>query len=48
MNDAESAAAVAVAPAARHWVVLGRTKNQVRTAALDGNSHTDAATDDTV
>ncbi len=36
MNDAESAAAVAVAPAARHWLVRGRARNQVRTAALDG------------
>ena len=48
VNDAESAAAVAVAPAARHCVVRGRAKNHVRTAALDGNSQTDAATDVTV
>jgi 6-phosphogluconolactonase (cycloisomerase 2 family) len=48
VKDADSAAAVAVTAAARHWQASGRTRCQVSIAALDGNSHTDAATEDSV
>ena len=45
MNDADRAAAVADAPAVRHWVLIGRNRNQVKVAALVGNSQTDAASE---
>ena len=45
MNDADSAAAVAVAPAARHWLTCGLTRTPVSAAAPAGNSQTDTATD---
>ncbi|CKQ96560.1 Uncharacterised protein [Mycobacterium tuberculosis] len=55
MNDAESAAAVPAAPAARHSAEAQeadhsapgceRTARQVRTAALTGNSQTEAASE---
>ena len=53
MNDADSAAAVAAAPAVRHWVLPGRVTGRpdrrsrfhVSTAALTGNSQTAAASE---
>ncbi len=45
MNDADSAAAVAAAPAVRHSVMRGRSSCQVSNAALSGNSHTAAASE---
>jgi hypothetical protein len=45
VNDADSAAAVAAAPALCHRVVCRRTRCQVSIAALVGNSQTDAATE---
>jgi hypothetical protein len=55
VNDADIAADVAAAPAARHWPeaeeadnsdgVVGLSRNQVSMAALDGNSQTEAATE---
>ena len=45
MNDADSAAAVAAAPAVRHSSLRVRSKCQVRVAALTGNSQTAAASE---
>ena len=45
MNEADSAAAVAAAPAVRHSSVWLRSRCQVRVAALTGNSQTAAATE---
>ena len=45
MNDADSAAAVAAAPAVRHSSVRVRSSCHVSVAALTGNSQTAAATE---
>ena len=45
MNDTDSAAVVAAAPAVRHSPQRGRSSRQVSIAALVGNSQTEAATE---
>ena len=45
MNDADSAAAVAAAPAVRHSSMRLRSRFHVRHAALTGNSQTAAASE---
>ena len=45
MNDADMAADVAAAPAVRHSLMRGLSRNQASIAALDGNSQTEAATE---